>query len=130
MDAIAAPHPAGETKTYGEIAQELGDKTLARAAGQALGANPFAPVVPCNRVLGAKGWQGGFSAPGGPMLKMRMLGIGGRAAGWAGGIRLVLKVFKRFAANVCCLRRRISANAVWHLRGLFLGFARVLKQES
>ncbi|MDQ7972770.1 MAG: methylated-DNA--[protein]-cysteine S-methyltransferase [Rhodocyclaceae bacterium] len=74
---IARRIPPGETKTYGEIAEELGDKTLARAVGQALGANPFAPVVPCHRVLGAKGWQGGFSAPGGPMLKMRMLGMEG-----------------------------------------------------
>jgi len=72
---IARRIPPGETKTYGEIAEELGDKTLARAVGQALGANPFAPVVPCHRVLGAKGWQGGFSAAGGPMLKMRMLGM-------------------------------------------------------
>ncbi len=71
----------GETKTYGEIAEELGDKTLARAVGQALGANPFAPVVPCHRVLGAKGWQGGFSAPGGPLLKMRMLGMEGATPG-------------------------------------------------
>ena len=74
---IARRIPPGETKTYGEIAEELGDKTLARAVGQALGANPFAPVVPCHRVLGAKGWQGGFSAPGGPMLKLRMLGMEG-----------------------------------------------------
>jgi methylated-DNA-[protein]-cysteine S-methyltransferase len=72
---IARRIPPGETKTYGEIAEALGDKTLARAVGQALGANPFAPVVPCHRVLGAKGWQGGFSAPGGPMLKMKMLEI-------------------------------------------------------
>jgi len=73
--------PPGETKTYGEVAEALGDKTLARAVGQALGANPFAPVVPCHRVLGAKGWQGGFSAPGGPTLKLRMLAIEGAAPG-------------------------------------------------
>ncbi|MBN8749652.1 Methylated-DNA--protein-cysteine methyltransferase [Xylophilus ampelinus] len=76
---IARRIPPGETKTYGEVAEALGDKTLARAVGQALGANPFAPVVPCHRVLGAKGWQGGFSAPGGPMLKLRMLAIEGAA---------------------------------------------------
>lgn len=81
---IARCIPPGETKTYGEIAEALGDKTLARAVGQALGANPFAPVVPCHRVLGAKGWQGGFSAPGGPMLKMKMLGIEGARPGGQG----------------------------------------------
>ncbi|PZQ75380.1 MAG: cysteine methyltransferase [Variovorax paradoxus] len=79
--AIARRIPPGETRTYGDIAEELGDKTLARAVGQALGANPFAPVVPCHRVLGAKGWQGGFSAPGGPMLKLRMLAIEGAEPG-------------------------------------------------
>lgn len=79
---IARRIPPGETKTYGEVAEELGDKTLARAVGQALGANPFAPVVPCHRVLGAKGWQGGFSAPGGPMLKLNMLGM---ERAWPGG---------------------------------------------
>ncbi|MDQ7957537.1 MAG: methylated-DNA--[protein]-cysteine S-methyltransferase [Pseudomonadota bacterium] len=83
---IARRIPPGETKTYGEIAEELGDKTLARAVGQALGANPFAPVVPCHRVLGAKGWQGGFSAPGGPMLKMRMLGMEGARVGGQGAL--------------------------------------------
>ncbi len=55
MDAIARRSLPGEPKSYGEIAQELGDKTLARAVGQALGANPFARVVPCHRVLGVKG---------------------------------------------------------------------------
>lgn len=82
--AIARRIPPGETRTYGDIAEELGDKTLARAVGQALGAIPFAPVVPCHRVLGAKGWQGGFSAPGGPMLKVRMLGIEGARPGGQG----------------------------------------------
>lgn len=82
--AIARRIPPGQTRTYGDIAEELGDKTLARAVGQALGANPYAPVVPCHRVLGAKGWQGGFSAPGGPMLKLRMLTIEGAQPGGQG----------------------------------------------
>lgn len=84
--AITRRIPPGQTRTYGEIAEELGDTTLARAVGQALGANPFAPVVPCHRVLGAKGWQGGFSAPGGPMLKLRMLGIEGARPGGQGSL--------------------------------------------
>lgn len=75
--AITRRIPPGQTRTYGAIAEELGNKTLARAVGQALGANPFAPVVPCHRVLGAKGWQGGFSAPGGVAKKLRMLAIKG-----------------------------------------------------
>lgn len=65
--------PPGQVLTYGELAAELGDKGLARAIGQALGANPFAPVVPCHRVLAAGGKAGGFSATGGAVTKWRML---------------------------------------------------------
>ena len=61
--------------TYGEIAQRLGDKTLSRAVGQALGQNPFTIVVPCHRVLAANGKTGGFSATGGIETKFRMLAI-------------------------------------------------------
>lgn len=67
----------GQTRTYGDIATELGDKGLARAVGQALGLNPFAPVVPCHRVLAAGGKPGGFSAHGGAVSKLRMLAIEG-----------------------------------------------------
>ncbi|MGJ7509978.1 methylated-DNA--[protein]-cysteine S-methyltransferase [Variovorax sp. GT1P44] len=75
--AIARRIPPGRTRTYGDIAAELGDKGLARAVGQALGLNPFAPVVPCHRVLAAGGKWGGFSAPGGMAAKLRMLAIEG-----------------------------------------------------
>jgi len=74
---IARRIPPGRTRSYGEIAAELGDKSLARAVGQALGLNPFAPVVPCHRVLAAGGRLGGFSAPGGLDAKLRMLAIEG-----------------------------------------------------
>ncbi|MEO8119964.1 MAG: MGMT family protein, partial [Rhodoferax sp.] len=63
----------GETITYGEMARQLGDPGAARAVGQALGANPFAPVVPCHRVLAADGRAGGFSANGGVTTKLRLL---------------------------------------------------------
>ncbi|MEJ8809603.1 methylated-DNA--[protein]-cysteine S-methyltransferase [Variovorax ureilyticus] len=75
--AIARRIPPGRTRTYGDIAEELGDKGLARAVGQALGLNPFAPVVPCHRVLAAGGKWGGFSAHGGAASKLRMLAIEG-----------------------------------------------------
>lgn len=75
--AIARRIPPGRTRTYGDIAVELGDKGLARAVGQALGLNPFAPVVPCHRVLAAGGKWGGFSAHGGAASKLRMLAIEG-----------------------------------------------------
>lgn len=65
----------GHTRTYGELADELGEPGAARAVGQALGANPFAIVVPCHRVLAAGGRGGGFSAPGGVDTKLRLLEI-------------------------------------------------------
>ncbi|HEY0824778.1 MAG TPA: methylated-DNA--[protein]-cysteine S-methyltransferase, partial [Ramlibacter sp.] len=43
----------GEVLTYGEVARRIGEPGAARAVGQALGRNPFAPVVPCHRVLAA-----------------------------------------------------------------------------
>lgn len=67
----------GRTLTYGAIAQHLGEPGSARAVGQALGANPFAPIVPCHRVLAAGGRQGGFSAHGGAATKLKMLAIEG-----------------------------------------------------
>jgi methylated-DNA-[protein]-cysteine S-methyltransferase len=72
---IARGIPAGSTLTYGEIAERLGDRSLAREVGQALGQNPFPIIVPCHRVLAAGGKTGGFSAPGGVSTKMRMLTI-------------------------------------------------------
>lgn len=66
---------AGRTCTYGELAEALGEPAAARAVGQALGANPFAIIVPCHRVLAAGGAGGGFSAPGGVNTKLRLLEI-------------------------------------------------------
>ncbi|MCI5078497.1 methylated-DNA--[protein]-cysteine S-methyltransferase [Oricola sp.] len=67
----------GETRTYGEIARELGDVSLSRRVGQALGANPIPIVIPCHRVVGAGGAMTGFSAPGGTEMKRRLLKIEG-----------------------------------------------------
>jgi methylated-DNA-[protein]-cysteine S-methyltransferase len=67
--------PPGEVLTYGEVARRLGDPGASRAVGQALGKNPFAPVIPCHRVLAAGGRSGGFSAEGGANTKLRMLEI-------------------------------------------------------
>jgi O-6-methylguanine DNA methyltransferase len=56
--------PRGEVRTYGWIAQRIGKPKSARAVGQALGKNPFAPTVPCHRVVGADGRLTGYSAAG------------------------------------------------------------------
>ncbi len=78
--------PRGQTLSYGEIALRLGDKALARAVGQALGRNPFAPVVPCHRVLAADGRPGGFSAHGGVLTKLHLLAIEGACSGPQGDL--------------------------------------------
>ncbi len=67
--------PCGNTLSYGQVAEQLGDRQLARAVGQAMARNPFAPVVPCHRVLGANGRPGGFSARGGLRTKLQLLTI-------------------------------------------------------
>jgi methylated-DNA-[protein]-cysteine S-methyltransferase len=72
---VALAIPPGETLTYGEIAARIGEPGAARAVGVALGQNPFAPIVPCHRVLAAGGRTGGFSADGGVETKLRMLTI-------------------------------------------------------
>jgi methylated-DNA-[protein]-cysteine S-methyltransferase len=73
--ALARDIAPGETRTYGDLAKDLGDIALSRAVGVALGANPFPIVVPCHRILGANGKMTGFSAYGGIETKMRMLSI-------------------------------------------------------
>jgi methylated-DNA-[protein]-cysteine S-methyltransferase len=73
--AITRAIPPGRTLTYGEVAAQLGEPGAARAVGQALGHNPFAPIVPCHRVLAARTGGGGFSAEGGVATKLRMLQI-------------------------------------------------------
>jgi methylated-DNA-[protein]-cysteine S-methyltransferase len=75
--AIARKIPPGKTMTYGEIAERLGDKMLARAVGQAMGENPTPVIMPCHRVLAAGGKTGGFSAPGGVVTKLQLLTIEG-----------------------------------------------------
>lgn len=73
--------PPGQTRTYGDLARALGELSAARAVGQALGANPFAPIVPCHRVMAAGGQAGGFSGPGGLKGKLRLLQLEGAALG-------------------------------------------------
>jgi methylated-DNA-[protein]-cysteine S-methyltransferase len=80
--AVARRIPPGQTMTYGEIAQALGEpREAARAVGEAMGRNPFPILMPCHRVLGANGKPGGFSAPGGVETKLKMLSIEGAKVG-------------------------------------------------
>ena len=62
--------PRGKVETYGWVAKKIGSPRAARAVGQALRKNPYAPVVPCHRVVAANG-LGGFA--GGLAKKKRLL---------------------------------------------------------
>jgi methylated-DNA-[protein]-cysteine S-methyltransferase len=63
--------PRGETRSYGELAQQAGSPGAARAVGQAMARNPWPIVVPCHRVVGHAGSLTGFG--GGLAMKERML---------------------------------------------------------
>jgi methylated-DNA-[protein]-cysteine S-methyltransferase len=58
--ALTARVPKGKVTTYGEIARRLGTKAY-RAVGNALNKNPYAPDVPCHRVVGSDGSLTGFA---------------------------------------------------------------------
>ncbi len=76
--------PPGETVTYGELAKRAGKPKAARAVGRAMATNPFAPFVPCHRVVGSDGALTGFGGPGGLEGKRRLLEMEAR---WAEGRR-------------------------------------------
>jgi len=65
--------PYGETMTYGEIAQDLGNPKASRAVGAANGRNPIPIVIPCHRVIGHNGKLTGFR--GGLAFKEALLGL-------------------------------------------------------
>ncbi|NRB19590.1 MAG: methylated-DNA--[protein]-cysteine S-methyltransferase [Rhodobacteraceae bacterium] len=62
--------PFGETRSYGDIARDLGG--AAQPVGNACGANPIPVIIPCHRVLAANG-LGGFSGAGGVETKVALL---------------------------------------------------------
>ena len=68
--ALTARIPAGQVRTYADIARELGTKGY-RAVGNALNRNPYAPAVPCHRVVGSNGSLTGFA--GGIEKKRQLL---------------------------------------------------------
>lgn len=70
--------PYGETRSYGEIAGQIGAPGAARAVGLANGHNPIAIIVPCHRVIGASGKLTGYG--GGLDRKQTLLGLEKRRA--------------------------------------------------
>ncbi|MFF0434230.1 methylated-DNA--[protein]-cysteine S-methyltransferase [Streptomyces sp. NPDC004327] len=71
--------PYGETRTYGELADALGNPAASRAVGLANGKNPVSIIVPCHRVIGASGDLTGYG--GGLTRKKRLLAFESGAAG-------------------------------------------------
>jgi O-6-methylguanine DNA methyltransferase len=67
----AARIPFGQTRSYAWVAERMGGENFARAVGGALGANPLPVVIPCHRVVGAKGVLGGYT--GGLWVKRWLL---------------------------------------------------------
>jgi methylated-DNA-[protein]-cysteine S-methyltransferase len=63
--------PYGKTRTYGQIAAELGKPRAARAVGAACGSNPVPILVPCHRIVAGTGALGGFG--GGVRMKHELL---------------------------------------------------------
>ena len=69
--------PFGETRSYGQLARQLGNPRATRAVGAANGRNPVSIIVPCHRVIGSSGKLTGFA--GGLETKERLLNLEGTA---------------------------------------------------
>ena len=65
--------PKGKTMTYKELAKKIGRPKAVRAVGNAVGANPCAPFIPCHRVIRSDGRLGGYSGRGGIKAKRALL---------------------------------------------------------
>ena len=63
----------GKVKTYKEIAMAINRPKAARAVANACAKNPYAPEVPCHRVIRSNGTLGGYSAAGGTKTKKKIL---------------------------------------------------------
>lgn len=68
--------PFGETRTYAQIARQIGKPEAVRAVGAAIGRNPISIAIPCHRVIGSNGALTGFA--GGLQTKAYLLRIEGR----------------------------------------------------
>lgn len=71
--------PYGETRSYRELAEAIGNPKAVRAVARANGANPLSIVVPCHRVIGADGTLTGYA--GGLEMKARLLALEGALIG-------------------------------------------------
>ena len=65
--------PRGSVKTYSQVAKAIGKPFAARAVANAIGKNPYAPKIPCHRVVRSDGSLGGYSGKGGLKTKRFLL---------------------------------------------------------
>ena len=63
----------GKVKTYKQVAKAIGMPKAARAVANACGKNPYAPKIPCHRVIRSDGGLGGYSGRGGIRQKLKLL---------------------------------------------------------
>ena len=65
--------PRGSVRTYAQVAKEIGKPLAIRAVANAIGKNPYAPKIPCHRVIRSDGSLGGYSGSGGTKTKRFLL---------------------------------------------------------
>ena len=65
--------PRGRVKTYTQVAKGIGKPLAVRAVANAIGKNPYAPRIPCHRVIKSDGSLGGYSGKGGIKTKKLLL---------------------------------------------------------
>ena len=65
--------PRGNIKTYSQVAKAIGKPFATRAVANVIGKNPYAPKIPCHRVIRSDGSLGGYSGKGGVKTKRFLL---------------------------------------------------------
>lgn len=73
--------PAGEVRSYSQVAAEIGRPRAARGIGGAMARNPLPIIIPCHRVVGKTGGMTGYSAPGGIVSKQWLLAMEKKVSG-------------------------------------------------
>ena len=69
--------PRGELRTYSQVAIAIKKPKAVRAVANAIGKNPYAPKIPCHRVIRSDGSVGGYSGKGGINTKRKLLKLEG-----------------------------------------------------
>ena len=65
--------PKGKLRTYSQVAKAINRPLAVRAVANAIGKNPFPPIIPCHRVVRSDGSLGGYSSKGGVTTKKALL---------------------------------------------------------